>query len=722
MKTILGYSDRFSIAAGDGIRFFVSSEMAESYTAQLVRVISGDTNPAGPGYREEIVPSAMDGIYPGRKQVIRAGSCAAVPALPALESFAIDFAIWPTMPAKPGQILVSLWRDGHGFALLLDGKAGLTLRLGDGARTETIRLGKPVLDRHWYRVTASFDAATGQVTLTQAPLRRFPGTDDAGAIETATQIGVLGVEGTLVFAAEPDGSFFAGHYNGKIDGPRLWREAAARDDDLLAAWDFSRGISGERIVDTSGHSFHGTTRQLPARGVTGHNWTGEERSWRHAPAQYGAIHFHDDDICDAGWEVGLAWTVPAGLKSGLYALKLTTADDEDYIPFVVRPPRGTATAKLLLILPDASYLAYANEHLAIDAGLAERVHDHVPVFTPGDVFLAEHREFGGSLYDRHSDGSGIYYSSRLRPILNMRPKVQSWLGGGTGSSLWQLNADTHIIAWLEAEGIPYDCVSDEDLHIEGPALLERHRCVITATHPEYTSTAMFDAFEAYTAGGGRLVSLGGNAYYWRIAFHPEKPGVIEVRRCEVGNGWITPPGESHHSFNGEYGGLWSRVGRPPNLISGTGFIAQGFDICSFYRRRPDSFDPRAAFIFEGVGAEERIGDFGLIGGGAAGIELDCADTLQGTPANALVLATSEGHTNNYLPTLEALLINYGGQGGATSSLPRADMVFFATPAGGAVFSTGSIAWSGSLAHDGFRNNVARITGNVVRRFLADDGF
>ena len=48
---------------------------------------------------------------------------------------------------------------------------------------------------------------------------------------------------------------------------------------------------------------------------------------------------------------------------------------------------------------------------------------------------------------------------------------------------------------------------------------------------------------------------------------------------------------------------------------------------------------------------------------------------------------------------------------------RADLVFFETPDGGAVFSTGSIAWAGALAHDGYDNNVARITTNVVRRFL-----
>ena len=48
---------------------------------------------------------------------------------------------------------------------------------------------------------------------------------------------------------------------------------------------------------------------------------------------------------------------------------------------------------------------------------------------------------------------------------------------------------------------------------------------------------------------------------------------------------------------------------------------------------------------------------------------------------------------------------------------RADMVFFETENGGGVFSTGSIAWIGSLSHNRHDNNVSRITENVLRRFL-----
>ena len=44
------------------------------------------------------------------------------------------------------------------------------------------------------------------------------------------------------------------------------------------------------------------------------------------------------------------------------------------------------------------------------------------------------------------------------------------------------------------------------------------------------------------------------------------------------------------------------------------------------------------------------------------------------------------------------------------------------PAGGGVFSVSSIAWCGSLGHAGYDNNVRRITGTVLKRFLDPEPF
>ena len=209
------------------------------------------------------------------------------------------------------------------------------------------------------------------------------------------------------------------------------------------------------------------------------------------------------------------------------------------------------------------------------------------------------------------------YSSRLRPIPNFRPKYRH---GETGS-LWGFAADLDLIDWLNARGYRYDVVTDEDLHREGADLLRGYKAVLTGSHPEYYSGAMLDALESFVGGGGRLMYLGGNGFYWVTSYHPDKPHLIEVRKGESGSrAWQARPGEYYHSTSGERGGLWRNRARAPQKLVGVGFSAQGFDASSYFRRMPDSFDPRARFIFEGIGDDEPIGNFGLVGGGAAGHE------------------------------------------------------------------------------------------------------
>jgi N,N-dimethylformamidase len=323
-----------------------------------------------------------------------------------------------------------------------------------------------------------------------------------------------------------------------------------------------------------------------------------------------------------------------------------------------------------------------------------------------DQLLLEHPGVGLSTYDRHADASGVCYSSRHRPVTNFRP---------TGRH-WNFNLDLFIVGWLEHLGVDYDVITEEDLHEEGLDLLRPYNVVLTGSHPEYDSLAMLDALDAYLRQGGRLMYMGGNGFYWRIAHHPTRRGVIEVRRAEGGvRAWDALPGEYHHSFSGEYGGLWRRQGRAPQKLAGVGFISQGFDACSYYRRTAASADPRVAFMFEGI-ADQILGDFGVLQGGAAGLEIDSADPALGTPPHALVVARSENHSNTYELLAEEVRIPHGATDALLSPEIHADLVFFETPAGGAVFSTGSIAYAGSLSWNGFDNNLCRLTTNVLRRF------
>ncbi len=113
-----------------------------------------------------------------------------------------------------------------------------------------------------------------------------------------------------------------------------------------------------------------------------------------------------------------------------------------------------------------------------------------------------------------------------------------------------------------------------------------------------------------------------------------------------------------------------------------------------------------------------IGDFGLLLGGAAGNEVDRADASRGTPAETIVLATSKGHGDAYQLAVEDLSFTAPGQGGTEQPLVRSDVVIVPYAGGGMVFSVGSITWLGSLAFHGYDNDVARLTHNVLKRFLA----
>ncbi len=740
MTRILAYADRISAAPGECIQVKVSCDDVKKYDANLIRVIQGDTNPAGPGYREEAIALNLGGPFDGRFQRINMGSYALVDNAPAYHthrSLGLQALVWPTLPGRGSQTILSREdpESGTGFRLYLDpeGAVGFEITV-NGVQHAQVSTGTPVVAERWYLVSASYDADAGALTVLQHPLKPYPQVGDACEATGIVDNPVIAaaIETPIMIAARPESDQLAKEYfNGRIEAPKIFSRAIEREEmmslagvmhkDLFASWDFSIGISTEHISDISGNQLHGVLVNLPTRGVTGHNWNGAEYCWRKKPNHYAAIHFHDDDLYDSAWETDFELRLPDDISSGVYAIHLHAEAGEYYVPFAVRPPRGTKTAPLAFILPTASYMAYANNRIGIDIPETETVSGRLLQLNPIDLFMQLHPELGLCFYDTHNDGSGVYYSSRLRPIVNMQPKHIGHMGG-IGSNVWQFNADTHVLDWLEQTGQLFDVITDEELEAEGPEVLKGYKAVITSSHPEYYSIGMLDSLQGYLDSCGRLMYLGGNGFYWRVSFHPTLPGVIECRKSEDGIRAFAPlPGEFYASFTGEYSGLWRRNGRAPNKLAGIGMVSQGFDFSAPYMLSEHSSDPRVAFIFEGVKGPV-IGDYGLSGGGAAGLELDATDHSLGTPPHTLVLASSERHSDLYLMTPEDMNDPAPGLGGTEADIIRAEMVFFETPSGGAVFSTGSIAWSGSLSHDDYQNDIARITFNVLRRFLDDAPF
>jgi N,N-dimethylformamidase len=86
-----------------------------------------------------------------------------------------------------------------------------------------------------------------------------------------------------------------------------------------------------------------------------------------------------------------------------------------------------------------------------------------------------------------------------------------------------------------------------------------------------------------------------------------------------------------------------------------------------------------------------------------GQEWDNSATFELGPGH-LILASSTEHT--LVPPLF----------GAVRADYHADLVLFFRGSG-AVFSVSSMAWCGALSHNGYDNEIATITGNVLARFI-----
>jgi N,N-dimethylformamidase len=728
---LTGYADPQSVEPGQTVRFRVTSEYPR-YRADIVRLVLGDVHPRSPGFKEQLIETAVAREYPGRRQPLTPGSHVLVPDHPRLRlrgSFTLHAWIYATTPGRGVQGIVTKWSPdstgGYGLFLNERGESALWLA-GPGGTVETIESGVPLRSyplegppnrataprkSRWCFVAAVFDAEAAKVRLYQLPQSGWEGDPSRAVLEreVKTRSAAASTQPLVVAGAWRHGAGepprVGWHFNGKIDAPGVYdRALSAREIELLrlgrppaspvAAWDFSQEISTRRVLDVSGRALHGRTVNLPMRAVTGHDWDGTVMNFTSAPQQYGAVYFHDDDLDDAGWQADFELEVPAGLASGVYAARLRSGDREEYVPFFVRPAARGPKAAAALILPTLTYLAYGN-YLA---GVPELI----------------------SLYDRHTDGSTVAYASRRRPLLlHMRPKVLL-PDGPEWATLHGLNGDLYLVSWLAAKGHEVDVYTDEDLDRGGRDLLAPYRVVLTGSHPEYVTTRMLDALKGYLERGGRLMYVGGNGFYWVASIDPDEGHTMEIRRWGRSRGLEVAPGEYYHSTTRELGGLWRFRGRAPQDLVGVGYCAAGYKQNGVYRRQAGSFDPRAAFIFEGIGPDERIGDFESVIGrrGAAGQEVDRADFALGTPAHALVLATATDFSDDYRLAPEE---SYGGREGAVD-LRRSEMVFFETPGGGAVFSVGSINWFGALPYRGYDNNVSRITENVLKRFLSEMPF
>tara|TARA_B100000767_G_C19770505_1_gene539667 strand:- start:100 stop:2217 length:2118 start_codon:yes stop_codon:yes gene_type:complete len=699
---LLGYSDKISLRSEETVSFKVSSFLKTPFTASLKRSISADPNPKGIGIIEEDASKYFKKIsFKSRTQNFNPGSYAASKKplkINIKKELCVKIIIFPTLSTGGKQTILAY--DNLELYIASNGRTTLCID------KESISIKEPLIFRAWYELEVKI-SINGKITISQKLIKNKYKKKSVNHTKFNIK---KNFKGQLSLAALVIKKNKSNYYNGKLESPKI-----IADGKTVFNCDLSKNTSSSFIKSVIGPEL--LLKNFPTRAVTSSEWDGSEMNWQHKPEHYSAIHFHDDDIYDFEWDTDFKFKIPKNMPSGIYIMKINGEGYEDSMPFFVAPNIKKIKSKICVLISTFTYSIYGN-HARVD--YEDSWLSRIKEWGAYPYNPVNYKEYGLSTYNYHTDGAGICHASHRRPLFNLRPGYLTFGGVNSPcSGLRHFQADSHLISWLHNKELDYEIITDEQLHEGGYKAIKKYKTLITGSHPEYHTKETLDALRDFRDNGGSLNYLGGNGFYWRIAIHKENKSLLEIRRPEGGiRAWASEPGEAYNAFDGTYGGLWRRSGRAPQELVGIGFTAQGNFYGHPYERK--CFESKFDWIFEGI-KDNKIGDFGFSGNGAAGFELDHIDSHLSSIKNITLLAQSKASKDpkeNFILVPESQLTHLSNiKHLPVEEILQADMIYFTVPGGGSVFSTGSITFCGSLPWNNFDNDVSRLLENVIKKSI-----
>ena len=237
-------------------------------------------------------------------------------------------------------------------------------------------------------------------------------------------------------------------------------------------------------------------------------------------------------------------------------------------------------------------------------------------------------------------------------------------------------AEWRFIGWMEREEFDYDLYAETQLH-DGTLDLGAYKVLIITTHPEYWSKEMYYGLKKWIQErGGKLLYLGGNGLNCEIEMLDEQ--TMKVKNGDARDMQARGLESRFHIYNESEANMLGVVFTDTGIMTAAPYEVVDAD----------------HWLFSGTGM--RNGDtFGheslheRIPGGASGHETDKTSTS--SPSNVRVVARGLNPDN-------------GG----------AEITYYDTPSGGAVFSAGSITYPSSILVD---DTVSHLTANAIKHFI-----
>ncbi len=707
---IWGYANRLGVPPGGRVRFHVCTPAA--YDFSVVRL--GTTAILDPAADERAdradIELLAEARRPAMPQTVSPGSYLYVEG-PPIPTRPLTLALWlrpwrlPTIDTMQwnwsGLITDLNYPEACRVGLLLDHAGRICLYIGDGGpfRGEWLHCAtRSVRDRlgTWMHLAATI--GSDEVTIfidglevyrgrIQAPLEPAPGSRARLRIGAGAERDAANnfLDGDIALP-------FVGHF--VLESGDVRRLAADRGrtgiadlhaGEVLGDWPLEEE-HGTHVADRSGRGRHA---QIVNHGTWQIGGPGDDAAVDQARGH--ALRLSSDDLVDCGWTITDEFAVPADAEAGLYAARICLIGQDPLtalaIPFAVVRSAPRRQGSVALLLATNTWHAY---------GRIPRNDIRIPGLT-------------SSFYTRHLNGRPFFHLGLQAPIPHANPY-------GFESERAAYTRHSHLVrperfaqAWLEAEGYPYECLIDLDLHAD-PSVLANFQVLMICGHNEYWSDAMRDGVLAYLDQGGHVLCMSGNTLYWRVSFDDEMQ-VMESRKTsgtEDGE-WLPPSqwGERRHGTDGRLGGTWQLLEQPTHEVIGLtmqGMVDDGTPtaFAAFQVEEPTHFlfhEPERVPVTE----QGTIGERCLNGPKASGYEMDATPQVVGIAAEPtpglVTLACARGQFS----------IEYAG----ADPFHGADLIYWERPGGGQVVNAGSIAFSGALAVD---PGVRVLMRNVLSHF------
>ena len=258
-------------------------------------------------------------------------------------------------------------------------------------------------------------------------------------------------------------------------GTSAWRITPGASKGIAGYADKTSAKLGGTVtlyVDTGASTFRVEAYRLGYYGGLGGRliWTS---AWKSGVDQADPKVTAGTNMVEARWSPSITFTMGSGWVQGNYLFKLVSSTGgEAYVPFVLRD--DVSTSPLVLMQEATTWLAY--------------------------------NKWGGYSLYKGSDGT---FEHRSRVGSFDRPY------GGRGAN--GMLTSFPYVSLVEKLGLDVTYWTDIDLQ-QRPALLARHRALISLDHDEYWSREMRDNALGARGNGLNIAFLGANAIFRKIRF------------------------------------------------------------------------------------------------------------------------------------------------------------------------------------------------------------